>query len=79
MSISSIALCEFSIICQGIFLIELFHFFTRLGLDHDGEGDSSDCSYASTRGSIMAPLIVARYDRFHWSRCSREVLKQNIE
>ena len=53
--------------------------FVRLGLDHDGEGEASRCTSEGARGSIMAPIIQARYDRFHWSECSREVVKENIE
>ncbi|XP_047126186.1 uncharacterized protein LOC101238552 isoform X2 [Hydra vulgaris] len=50
-----------------------------LSLDHDGEGESAKCGGETARGSLMAPIIVARYDRFHWSTCSSEVLKENIE
>eukprot|EP00111_Clytia_hemisphaerica_P009451 TCONS_00027721-protein len=49
-----------------------------LGLDHDGEGDSSRCKDDQSRGSVMAPVIVSSYSRYHWSSCSREVLKVNI-
>ena len=44
-----------------------------LGLEHDGEGEASRCNREGPRGSIMAPVIVARYDRYRWSKCSREV------
>lgn len=50
-----------------------------LGLEHDGEGEASRCTNEGPRGSIMAPVIVARYDRYRWSTCSREVLKENLE
>lgn len=71
-----------SLFYERSFLLSPFQFclhFTRLGLDHDGEGESSDCEADGSRGSVMAPLIVARYDRFHWSKCSREVIKENLE
>ena len=44
----------------------------RLGMEHDGV--NNNCSNDVIKGSIMAPLVRSRFDRFYWSSCSRRDL-----
>ncbi|KAK2572947.1 A disintegrin and metalloproteinase with thrombospondin motifs 2, partial [Acropora cervicornis] len=43
-----------------------------LGMEHDGV--NNNCSNDVIKGSIMAPLVRSRFDRFYWSSCSRRDL-----
>lgn len=43
-----------------------------LGMEHDGV--KNNCSNDVIKGSIMAPLVRSRFDRFYWSSCSRRDL-----
>eukprot|EP00794_Sanderia_malayensis_P012673 gene12673-13974_t len=47
-----------------------------LGLGHDG--DENDCKSDAQIGSIMAPLVVSKLTKFHWSKCSRKTIQENI-
>lgn len=47
-----------------------------LGMEHDGESNS--CASETARGSIMAPLVQSRFNRFHWSKCSQKEVRGNI-
>ncbi|XP_031573734.1 A disintegrin and metalloproteinase with thrombospondin motifs 14-like [Actinia tenebrosa] len=47
-----------------------------LGMEHDG--DSNNCTKDVIKGSIMAPLVRSRFDRFYWSRCSRQELISHL-
>ncbi|XP_071954503.1 A disintegrin and metalloproteinase with thrombospondin motifs 3-like [Antedon mediterranea] len=44
-----------------------------MGMMHDTT--SNNCSYESTIGSIMAPLVLSNYNQYFWSKCSRDSLK----
>ena len=50
----------------------LFSLVHRLGMEHDGV--NNNCSNDVIKGSIMAPLVRSRFDRFYWSSCSRRDL-----
>ena len=41
-------------------------------MEHDGV--KNNCSNDVIKGSIMAPLVRSRFDRFYWSSCSRRDL-----
>ncbi|XP_028397063.1 A disintegrin and metalloproteinase with thrombospondin motifs 3-like isoform X2 [Dendronephthya gigantea] len=47
-----------------------------LGMEHDGE--KNRCSSVTSHGSIMAPLVQSRLNRFMWSSCSRKELMGSI-
>ena len=49
----------------------------RLGLEHDGV--NNNCSNDVIKGSIMAPLVRSRFDRFFWSPCSRRDLISKLK
>ncbi|XP_033124521.1 A disintegrin and metalloproteinase with thrombospondin motifs 3-like [Anneissia japonica] len=44
-----------------------------MGMMHDTT--RNNCSYESTIGSIMAPLVTSNYNKYFWSKCSRDSLK----
>ncbi|KAK3707207.1 hypothetical protein QZH41_019560 [Actinostola sp. cb2023] len=48
-----------------------------LGMEHDGT--HNNCSKDIVKGSIMAPLVRSRFDRFHWSICSRRELIDHLD
>ncbi|KAL0993853.1 hypothetical protein UPYG_G00114740 [Umbra pygmaea] len=48
-----------------------------LGMEHDGP-PGNECGDEVPMGSIMAPLVQAAFNRFHWSRCSREELSKYL-
>jgi len=52
-------------------------FPTRLGMEHDGQGNR--CADETSMGSIMAPLVQAAFHRYHWSRCSKQELNRYIQ
>ncbi|XP_071455344.1 A disintegrin and metalloproteinase with thrombospondin motifs 2-like [Hetaerina americana] len=44
-----------------------------LGMTHDGDlSAGNDCGAEAQEGSVMAPMVAAAFNRFHWSPCSRE-------
>ncbi|CAH3034862.1 unnamed protein product [Porites lobata] len=47
-----------------------------LGMEHDGV--NNNCSNDVIKGSIMAPLVRSRFDRFYWSSCSRRDLLSKL-
>lgn len=47
-----------------------------LGMEHDGV--NNNCSNDVIKGSIMAPLVRSRFDRFYWSPCSRRDLVSRL-
>eukprot|EP00794_Sanderia_malayensis_P012677 gene12677-13978_t len=48
-----------------------------LGIDHDGE--DQECENDKIRGSIMAPKVYSKHEQYHWSKCSKRTLYENIE
>lgn len=48
-----------------------------LGMEHDGV--NNNCSNDVIKGSIMAPLVRSRFDRFYWSSCSRRDLISKLK
>ena len=42
-------------------------------MEHDGQGGNS-CQEDAMTGSVMAPVVIAVYNHFFWSECSREEL-----
>ncbi|KAL9984449.1 hypothetical protein ACROYT_G006741 [Oculina patagonica] len=48
-----------------------------LGMEHDGV--NNNCSKDVIKGSIMAPLVRSRFDRFYWSSCSRRDLLTKLK
>ncbi|XP_066916969.1 A disintegrin and metalloproteinase with thrombospondin motifs 2-like isoform X1 [Clytia hemisphaerica] len=47
-----------------------------VGIAHDG--DHNECGVDVAHGSVMAPQVHSRFDRFFWSNCSRRQIHQNI-
>ena len=45
-------------------------------MEHDGERNR--CGSVTSHGSIMAPLVQSRLNRFMWSSCSRKELMGSI-
>ena len=45
-------------------------------MEHDGERNT--CSSVTSHGSIMAPLVQSRINRYMWSSCSRKELMGSI-
>ncbi|XP_020909865.2 A disintegrin and metalloproteinase with thrombospondin motifs 3 isoform X2 [Exaiptasia diaphana] len=43
-----------------------------LGMEHDGF--HNNCTKDTLKGSVMAPLVRSKFDRFYWSACSRREL-----
>lgn len=43
-----------------------------LGFSHDGDkAEGNTCSQDAEEGSVMAPLVLATFTRFHWSSCTK--------
>uniref|UniRef100_T1IWV1 Peptidase M12B domain-containing protein n=1 Tax=Strigamia maritima TaxID=126957 RepID=T1IWV1_STRMM len=47
-----------------------------LGFTHDG--DHAEGNSCTDDGSIMAPLVLATFNRFHWSNCTRQEYRNKI-
>uniref|UniRef100_A0A646QD23 Zinc metalloproteinase/disintegrin n=1 Tax=Hemiscolopendra marginata TaxID=943146 RepID=A0A646QD23_9MYRI len=51
-----------------------------LGFSHDGDEDERNtCSQDGAEGSIMAPLVLATFRKFHWSKCTVNEYRNKIK